>query len=382
MKNKSTLNSILTLIGLIAATLGAYTIARFFLNNQKALSEPIPIFSTIYSTATPIPIPDAKPKLVARLSGRIHAFDVSPDLQTIAIATSNGILLFDLETYKPIRILDDKENSFSVGWSRDGTKLATGSLIMRNSELGKGHLVVWDTSKWKILFEPKMGAGETMFFGALAWSPDGNLLATSDYDRGLVSYNVKTGQIISLQKDFLVSSYDISWSPNGSRVIATGDLGFGFRRWRIDTDQAVRVYDPRAGAAAFRLAWSPNGDRIASVHGDGMVCFWTVTTNHCDGLIKAHPSNAFSLAWSPDGNQLATGGGVIRIWDTRTGEQTSSFGLSDHSIYTDLEWLPNGTLVSLETGIGEHQLTVIRFWDVKKGSISLEFQGASGMLGE
>ena len=230
MKNKSTLNSILTLIGLIAAAFGAYIIARFFLNSGKALSEPAPIFSTIYSNATPISIPDSTPKLAARFSGRIHAFDVSPDLKTIAIATSNGIVLYDLETSKLLRVLDENKNGFSVGWSPDGKKLATGSLIMRNSEIGKGHLAVWDTSTWNMLFEPKMGDGETMFFGALAWSPDGNLLATSDYDRGLVSYNVKTGQVISLQKDFLVSPYDISWSPNGSRVIATGDLGFGFRR--------------------------------------------------------------------------------------------------------------------------------------------------------
>src|ERR1051325_6349998 len=146
MKNKSALNSILTLTGLIAATLGAYTIARFFLNNQKTLSEPAPIFSTTYSNATPMPIPDSKPKFTVRLSGRIHAFDVSPDLRTIAIATSKGIILYDLETFKALRALDANNNSFSAGWSPDGKKLATGSLIMRNSDVGKGHLVVWDTS--------------------------------------------------------------------------------------------------------------------------------------------------------------------------------------------------------------------------------------------
>jgi WD40 repeat protein len=316
--------------------------------------------------------------------GSIHSFAVSPDMKTIAIATSKGVFLYDLQSYEQLRILNSKENSFSVAFSSDGRMLATGNLIVQNSQSGKPHLVVWDTSTWEAVFEPKIGNNDTtMFFGALAWSPKGSLIATSDYDRGLVTFDTKTGKIISLQEDFLVSPYDISWSPKGSRIVATGDLGYGFRRWRIDTDESVRLYDPRAATLAVQIAWSSNGSRIASVHADGTVCFWAVSTNHCDGFIKAHPTTAFSLAWSSYGSQLATGGGVIRIWDTHTGNMITSFGLNPiGSIYSQLEWLADGTLVSLETGYAERELTVIRFWDIDTGEILMKFLGASGTFGE
>jgi WD40 repeat protein len=269
-----------------------------------------------------------------------------------------------------------------VAFSPDGTKIAMGSLIMQNREAGKPHLAVWDTSTWEVMFEPKIGNFTPMSFGALGWSPKGRLLATSDYDRGLVTFDIKTGKIVSLQEDFLASPYDISWSPNGSRMVATGDLGYGFRRWRIDTDESVRLYDSRVAAFATQLAWSPDGNRIASVHADGVLCFWTVSTNQCDGFTKSHFLQALSLAWSPDGHQLATGGGVIRIWDSSTGNLLRSFGLNDGSIYSQLEWLADGRLISLETGYAEEEPTIVRFWDVESGEILMEFHGANGILGE
>jgi len=379
MKNKFTLNSILTLLGLVAMTVGAYTVARSFLN--PSLSEDSPMFSTYYGKATPIPFPASDPKIAAILPGRIHSFAVNPDMKTIAFATSKGIILYDLESYKQLHTLNDTENGFSVAWSPDGQKLAMGSLMMQNNEAGKPHLVVWDTSTWKILFEPKIGNGVTTFFGALAWSPNGKFLATSDYDRGLVAFDISTGEIISLQKDFLMSPYDISWSPDDSRLVATGDLGYGFRRWRIDTDESVRLYDRRVDAA-IQLAWSPDGKRIASAHTNGTICFWTAKTNKCDGLIKAHQNFASSLAWLPDGNQLATGGGIIRIWDTHNGNLINSFGLNDHSLYSQLKWLPNGILVSLETGYAGQEATIVRFWNIDTGKIVLEFHGAIGAFGE
>jgi len=142
------------------------------------------------------------------------------------------------------------------------------------------------------------------------------------------------------------------------------------------------LFDKRIGGF-MQIAWSPDGKRIASGNFEGKVCLWTVATNHCDGLIKAHQDAVFSLAWSSDGNQLATGGGIVRIWNTSTGQLVKSFGLNTVSIYTHLEWLGiNQPLVSSETGYEDTASNIVRFWDAEIGKVLFEFHGADGSWGQ
>lgn len=157
-------------------------------------------------------------------------------------------------------------------------------------------------------------------------------------------------------------------------------MAYGIRRWKVSTDESVRLFDKRA-SSSISVVWSPDGTRIASGHSGGTVCLWTTSTNECDGLIYAHQTATFSLAWSPDGNQLATGGGVIRIWDTQTGNQLTAFGLSETSVYANLAWPTPDIFISLETGYGEEAATIVRFWDLATGNMLMEFEGQSGSFG-
>lgn len=337
-------------------------------------SESAPRFTTsTYGMPPSIPLSETEPRVVARLKGRIRAFDISPNLKTIALATSKGVELYDLDAFKSIRTLGG--NAYLVAWSPDGTRLATADLVQ-----GRTHLAVWDTSTWKVIFE-QTGTDETLesIYGDIAWSPDGRLLADSLNGVSVLVHDVKTGETISQQDQ--IASYELAWSPDGMRLVGTGDWAYGIRRWKVSTDESVRLFDQHVGSS-MHAAWSPDGTRIASGHSDGVVCFWTVATNQCDGLIYAHANVVYSLTWSPGGNRLATGGGIIRIWDTHTGQLVTSFGEASNTLYTELQWLANNPLVSLQTGNGDPAATIVRFWDVDTGQILYEFQGAGGMFGQ
>ena len=341
-----------------------------------------PVFTTAYGLATPMPGSTVKPQIMGTLPGRIRSFNVSSNMKTIAFATSQGVVLYDLNSDKYLQTLSKEESFYLVDWSPDGKKLAAGSLVSGNSGFGKAHLTVWDTSTWEIGFE-QTGDDDTLdaVYGDIAWSPDSLSLATNLNWMGVRVYDIETAQIISRQDT--LSPHSIAWSPDGTRLVATGDLASGIRRWKVSTDEAVRLFDQRTGSS-MQIAWSPDGERIASGQAEGTVCFWTVATNKCDGFIRrAHQNAVFSLSWSPDGGQLATGGGIIRIWDTNTGKLVKSFGLNNASIYTHMEWLGDSdALVSTEVGYEEAALNIVRFWDVDTGKILFEFHGANGSWGE
>ncbi len=336
-------------------------------------------------TATSIPIPASSP-VVIDLPGSIQAFDVSPDAGTLALAMKGEVRLYDLHTYKLLRALKNAEPNSAVAWSPDGTRLAVGGskdygkpffVGGDSSNSSKAHITVYDTSTWKIVFEPKFGDEMVnQFIWDMAWSPDGMALAFSTDVSGVQVLDVHSGALLSRQGGFSTTVTDISWSPDGTRLLANHDLAYGIRRWRLSDDESVRLFDRRA-SNAMAVAWSPVGTRIASGHVGGGVCFWTAATNQCEAYLRAHQSATFSLAWSPDGQRLVTGGGVLRTWDTSTGALILSFGEVAGSYYPQVAWPAlDGPIFSLESSFEHPGNTLLRLWDAQTGAVKAELRGS------
>ena len=332
-------------------------------------------FSTSYRDfPDPVPMPKDKPKEAVDVPGLIRAFDISADGGTIAIATSTDLILYNLQTLEEIHSLPVNERVFQARFSPDGSKLAVSAIILKYLESGLLHVTVWDTASWNILYEYESESQGYAPEGALAWVPDNTRLAFSIPERGLSVMDVDTGKPVAALEDFIVPPFDLSWSPDGLRLISTGDLGYGLRRWRVDTNKWVRLWDKRLQPAQ-QVAWSPDGKRIASGHFGGTVCVWNAGNNRCEGFIKAHFNSVDALDWSPDGGQIATASGAIRIWDADTGEMSSAFGFYDGIIYKELRWFDSQTIATLETSYTQQLPSMIRFWDVSTEDVKLAFRG-------
>jgi WD40 repeat protein len=298
----------------------------------------------------------------------------------------NGeVRLYDLRTYKLIHSLSNGLPNSRVAWSPDGTRLAVGGSKDYgkpfftggdSTNSSKAHIAIYDTSTWKTVFEPAFGDEMVnQFIWDLAWSPEGKSLAFSSDVGGVQVIDAQTGALISRQGSFAGTVTDISWSADGTRLLADNDLAYGIRRWRLSDDEWVRLFDQRAGNA-MAVAWSPDGTRIASGHSGGGVCFWSAATNQCLGYLRAHQSATFSLAWSPDGQRLLTGGGVLRTWDTTTGALLRSFGEVQGAYYPQVEWpAAGGPLFSLEASFEQPGQTLLRAWDAQTGALKAELRG-------
>jgi WD40 repeat protein len=344
-------------------------------------AEPQPVFTpSAEATASPIPLPATAPKVVAKLSGVIWSFDLSPDGSTIAIATSKGLEIYDLKNFALLKSLEAGISQFDIAWSPDGKKLAAGVglALAKPTEYSGGEAVlrVWDTSTWKIVLETNF-AGDMVNERILdiAWKPDGLALALSTDIHGVMVVDAASGKLLSQQTGFASSVMEAAWSPDGSRLVSTSDMAYSLRRWKVDTGEAVRLFDQRV-SNPWHVIWMPDGKRIISGHVYGTVCFWTVATNKCDGFIQTHRTAVFSMAVTSDGTRLATGGGVIRIWDTANGKLLTAFGEDSKIIYNHLEWAPGDQVViSMQTNMDDPEMTALRLWNVSTGIPSIQFQG-------
>lgn len=373
MNSKPFIKALSILLGIVLLVAGVMRIA--------SPSTPSAVFSTSYQDfPSPRPTPESDPKDMVEVPGFIRAFDISPDGGMIAIATSKEVILYDLKTLEKIHSLPLHEQVFQAQFSPDGSKLAVSGIVQKYSESGPLHVTVWDIASWEPLYEYKNSAQDLASVGSLAWAPDGKRLAFSIQNRGLSVVDVESGKVTASLEDFIISPFDLSWSPDGLRLISTGDLGYGLRRWRVDTNQWVRLWDARSQPAQ-QAKWSPDGKQIASGHFGGTVCVWNTANNECEGFIRAHFISVDALDWSSDSRQVATASGAIRIWDSHTGELTSSFGFYDGIIYQHLRWLDPQTIATLETSYTLDVPSAIRFWDVSTGDVKLMFRGWDNVQG-
>lgn len=334
-------------------------------------------FSTSYEDYPfPKDAPSSLPEKLIEVNGAINSFNINADKTQIAIATSKGVSVYDLTSLELIYsfpILGGVEN---VSFSRDGTKLAVLQKNEQSFDYGFMYLMILDTTSWQVLYAYQNDVATYLYSDSneLKWNPDSQQIAFTTSEQGLVIWNPESGNPkLEVSPDFIFPYGGFDWSPDGSRLIFT-EAGFGLRRWRVDADDWVRLYDAKSQTAS-QVEWSPNGRYIASGHYGGTVCIWNASNNQCEGFIRAHFSSVDGLAWSPDSKQIATASGAIRIWDVKTGNENFAFGFVNEINYSQLEWGTEQTVATLETSYTQNISPTIKFWDIPTGDVKFAFRG-------
>jgi RNA polymerase sigma factor (sigma-70 family) len=121
---------------------------------------------------------------------------------------------------------------------------------------------------------------------SVAYSPDGRLLATGDYNRQARLWEVATGRELFLLSGHVRSVAAVAFSPDG-RLLATADGQPTTIYWKNPTTpQTVRFWDVATGKELARLegffadvgglAFSPDGLRLVGGLANGSVLVWEV----------------------------------------------------------------------------------------------------------
>jgi eukaryotic-like serine/threonine-protein kinase len=111
----------------------------------------------------------------------------------------------------------------------------------------------------------------------------------------------------------------VAFSPDGERLASAGGDGT-VKIWNSRTGDVVQTFNAHVDAVAS-VVFHPDGKHLASRGADRKVKVWDLTatgqavfSEPCDALRKF--GTAYTVAFSTDGRQLAAGTeGVVKVWD-------------------------------------------------------------------
>lgn len=268
--------------------------------------------------------------------GKGGARDVafSPGGRTLAVASNTGVWLYDTADFThAARAIRTDYTPTALAYSPDGLVLAV------SDSVGSVHVIDTVTGTQRFVFSQ-----HTDYVTDVAFNRDGTLVASTGFDLNLYLWNASDGTLVrTISAPSPLTS--VAFSPAAPQVAVGG------------TDFTVRVYDVGTGAEqtvmvghtspVIDVAYKPDGRVLASAALDNSARIWDAATGVEIAAITAHLNWVQSVAFSPDGSLLATGSEdtTVRLWNT--GNWTERAALRGIAVGPlDMAFNADGTLLA------------------------------------
>lgn len=222
----------------------------------------------------------------------------------------------------------------SMAFSPDGTILATGGGAPDRQRKFVGEVKLWHVETSREPSALKGGLLDNGMVYSVGYAPDGATLAVGGgylstngtRMRGAVElWDLGSGKVRAELRGIAASDElghsdganqvsSLAFSPDGE-TLATGLQDGGVKLWNAATlEERATLKGHSAGGMVSAVAFSPSGALLASAARDGTVKLWHVSNGEQKATL--HGGVFLSVAFSPDGKLLAAGSvdGTVRLW--------------------------------------------------------------------
>lgn len=216
-----------------------------------------------------------------------------------------------------------------------------------------GQLLVWEWQSETYVLKQQ---GHSMSMSALAYSPDGSLLATSGEDSKIKLWNTLSGFCFVTFSEHESGVTGLTFTPSG-KVVLSSSLDGTVRAFDMTRYRNFKTFTSPRPVQFSCVAVDSSGDFIAAGGHDVFEVFlWSMTTGRLVEVLSGHegPVGALAFSPSPTSSQLATVSWdkTLRVWDaiassgSREAVALGSDGLA-------VAWRPDGQELSVAVMAGQ-----------------------------
>ena len=141
---------------------------------------------------------------------------------------------------------------------------------------------LWEVGEVRELWSVNLGTDFSLSIGVLAFSPDGELLASTQADGSLTLWEARTGQESQCLTGHTGRVVSASFSPDGS-LLASASRDNSVRLWEVTTAETLWALSGSLSSPyrthqyeVIRVAFNPDGTMLAFACVDGAIKLWDV----------------------------------------------------------------------------------------------------------
>lgn len=207
----------------------------------------------------------------------------------------------------------------ALAFSPDGQLLATGGGEPSRS----GELKIWNVSDRRLALDLPEAHSDTIF--GLEFSPDGKYLASCGADKFVRVFEVATGQQVRSFEGHTHHVLDVAWRADG-KVLASCGADSALKLWDFETGEQQRTITG-FGKEVTSVAFVGTGGDVVTSAGDKTLRLH----NSADGRNQRNFTGGTDFMYTAqptaDGQWIVGGGAdsVLRVWSAADAKQAQAF---------------------------------------------------------